>query len=218
MKKAYKFDLDPPIVHDRSCSYLTGRERGHVPTLKTDGPVPYTHPDIRDCAFLLDIDPGVHRFRYKPIVVPIIVGADRREHAVAFEVVDAEDGTVEYRDVQLDHLSDEYVAAVRRHFASTGDQHRWMTPEEIRREPRWSNVDLLRRVRGAVEIPTEAKLRLLQLLMDRTARYQQVVVALSPFADADLIAKAAISFGILQIDLDGPLGPDTPVHLGRGAA
>lgn len=169
-----------------------------------------------DAYRIFDFDPSVMSYRTQPFVVNY-----RTDGRIVPSYPDAEikrsDGTFEIVQIKTQTSYRKYLIENHRFrlerdlFEGLGWSYRVLTEVEIRAEPRYSNIKLLRHYRNRV-LPN-ATVDIVQAMVKRGAgaTIRSIIKNAKPSGLHEVDIYGMIARNQIRIDLSEPIGPDTRV-------
>jgi hypothetical protein len=176
---------------------------------KTTTAIPVRHPALRDVLILASLDPQVRSIHY-------VASARVASAQVTIDAVVVQDDLGRY-------VLDVVPARVPRDFEDQGlvpialDELKLeslvLTAEEIRREPRRSNANLIWS-HNDVTVPIGLRMRILQVLLDEGPMpLGQLLKSVAGESDLAAAVMALACANLVHLDLHAqPLSPTTPVR------
>jgi hypothetical protein len=181
---------------------------------RSDGPAPITRNTlIAEFLAICELDPQVEALRAPAPLATFMVRGESVEHCADFEIV--RDGEIHLVDVvaEPDRATHPLSAAMDRGAISTdGRPFRFETAAHIRAEPRFTTVRL---ILACKRTPVTAgdRVRILhQLDESGTMRLVDCAGAAMNTADGVAAVLALACEGLVAVDINQPIMPETPVR------
>ncbi|WP_177187881.1 TnsA endonuclease N-terminal domain-containing protein [Formivibrio citricus] len=169
----------------------------------------------KDALLLLELSPGVVSYREQPTVIQYSDGIQVREYYPDFELVLA-DGSIVHLEVKpSEELAKPKIRSkyeqIAAHYRARQFTFRIITELEIRREPRFSNLELIAYPHSHAWLSLPAHDVLVDFFHGHVRSLRDCDRDLGAASTRRLIAN-----GKLVCDLDQPLTANTPVSLFQG--
>lgn len=172
-----------------------------------------------DAALLFEASPKVHQFREQPDHIAYADGDRIRRYTPDFELL-LESGETVWIEVKptrsmLDKKVHHKLSMVAAHMERQGKPFVILTEEDLRLEPRQSNIKkVINRARRSAVNVSHALIALRRCAEQLPAPMCRTEVLLSKF---NLEPYGLLLAGVLTCDLSAPLSSDTLIHLAEGA-
>lgn len=196
------------------------RETGKHPSWKVGRMLQWESPAERDAFQLLDADPRVRAYCEQPVAIRYKLNGEVHTHIpdILVETAGARElWEVKYASDAADPFVRARTSLLERSLPRWGFTYRLVLAEELARQPRLSNVrTLLKYGRNPVSDLERERLRRLLLIAPSIRWDAALNGALGP-RGAAIVCRLTLE-GVLSLDLEQPLGPDSQFCLSNSRA
>ncbi|AOY00917.1 TnsA endonuclease N-terminal domain-containing protein [Jeongeupia sp. USM3] len=190
--------------------------RGYFPSVKLGRMVAWESLLERDAILLAELSPGVIHYQEQPEVISYWDGHRQRDYVPDLAITLSDEKVIHIEvkpssELAKPSLRSKY-GAIAAHYQRTGTRFRILTELEIRREPRFGNLQMLAVYarHGLWQCPDHSEL--VRLLNDRAS------LVLAEWDD--LLGRSTtfrlIAAGLLTCNLEQPFSPESVVALAQG--
>lgn len=191
------------------------RFRGKFPSVKMGRMITWESLLEKDVLLLLEFSPGVISYREQPAVIKYADGTRIRKYYPDFELVLVDDTLVHLEVKPSKELDKTKVRRkyerIAEHYRTRPIDFRIITELEIRREPRFSNLELIAYAHSHPWYQQPTQETLISFFQGEAKSLHECDSVLGAASTHRLIAN-----GKLICDLDLPLTADTPIRLFKG--
>lgn len=207
-----KLDVNAPRSR-RVVRRTTHRVVGRFPSLKAGRIIHWESQLERDMARLLEFDPSVVRYAEQPESLEYVEHGKKRSYTPDF-LIEARTGQMILEIKPYDQATTEpwksRLALFEQLYCDRSMPYFVMTEREIQREPRLSNVTMLLRYQRQ-PIPVRERDTVLDALEGGPMTLGSLRRHLREAGIDETYAYTLATHGLLTVDLDAPIGPDTQI-------